>query len=105
MAARRAARLGFDLVELHAAHGYLLSSALSPLTNRRSDRYGGSREHRMRFPLEVFDAMRAAMPDAMPLGVRFSGTDWADEQGGWTVEDSVAFARELASHGCDYAHL
>ena len=104
-AARRAARLGFDLVELHAAHGYLLSSALSPLTNRRTDRYGGSLEHRMRFPLEVFDAMRAAMPDAMPLGVRFSGTYWADEQGGWTVEDSVAFARELASRGCDYAHL
>lgn len=103
--ARRAARLGFDLVELHSAHGYLLSSALSPLTNRRGDRYGGSRENRMRFPLEVFEAMRAAMPDAMPLGVRFSGTDWADAEGGWTVEDSVAYAHELKRRGCDYAHL
>ena len=103
--ARRAERIGFDLIELHAAHGYLLSSALSPLTNRRSDRYGGDREGRMRFPLSVFEAMRAALPEAMPLGVRFSGTDWADEQGGWTVADSVVFAQQLAARGCDYAHL
>lgn len=104
-AARRAARLGFDLVELHSAHGYLLSSALSPLTNLRTDRHGGSREHRMRYPLEVFEAMRAALPASMPLGVRFSGTDWADDRGGWTVEDSVAYAAALKSRGCDYAHL
>jgi 2,4-dienoyl-CoA reductase-like NADH-dependent reductase (Old Yellow Enzyme family) len=104
-AAGRAARIGFDLVELHSAHGYLLSSSLSPLTNHRTDRYGGSRENRMRFALETFEAMRAAMPAAMPLGVRFSGTDWADEQGGWTAEDSVAYAAELKARGCDYAHL
>ncbi|MHC4833341.1 MAG: oxidoreductase, partial [Planctomycetota bacterium] len=104
-AARRAVRLGFDLIELHSAHGYLLSSALSGLTNRRTDRYGGSLENRMRFPLEVFEAMRAAMPDSMPLGVRFSGTDWADDRGGWTIEDSVAYAAALEDRGCDYAHL
>jgi len=104
-AAGRAVRLGFDLVELHSAHGYLLSSALSGLTNRRTDRYGGSLENRMRFPLEVFDAMRQAMPDEMPLGVRFSGTDWADDRGGWTIEDSVAYAAALEDRGCDYAHL
>lgn len=104
-AAARAARLGFDLVELHAAHGYLLSSSLSPLTNHRTDQYGGSRGNRMRLALETFDAMRSALPDSMPLGVRFSGTDWADEQGGWTVEDSVAFGQALHDRGCDYAHL
>ncbi|MBQ72796.1 MAG: oxidoreductase [Planctomycetaceae bacterium] len=100
-AAARSARIGFDLVEMHAAHGYLLSSFLSPLSNERTDEYGGSLENRMRFPLECFDAMRSAMPDGMPLIVRFSGTDWRDDLGGWSTEDSVAFARELESRGCD----
>ncbi|HTH79045.1 MAG TPA: oxidoreductase, partial [Ramlibacter sp.] len=80
MAAKRAARLGFDGIELHFAHGYLLHEFLSPLSNRRSDDYGGSLENRMRFPLEVFDAVREAAP-AMPLWVRVSATDWVE--GGW----------------------
>jgi 2,4-dienoyl-CoA reductase-like NADH-dependent reductase (Old Yellow Enzyme family) len=101
MAARRAARIGFDLVEMHAAHGYLLSSFLSSISNHRTDAYGGSLENRMRFPLECFDAMRAAMPDEVPLIVRFSGTDWRDDLGGWSTDDSVAFARELEARGCD----
>ncbi|MDC0429342.1 NADH:flavin oxidoreductase/NADH oxidase [Phycisphaerales bacterium] len=100
-AARRAASIGFDVVEMHAAHGYLLSSFLSPLSNHRTDAYGGSLENRMRYPLEVFDAMRAAMPAEVPLLVRFSGTDWRDDLGGWSTEDSVAFARELEARGCD----
>ncbi|MEE2895892.1 MAG: NADH:flavin oxidoreductase/NADH oxidase [Planctomycetota bacterium] len=100
-AARRSARIGFDLVEMHAAHGYLLSSFLSPLSNERTDEYGGSLENRMRFPLECFDAMRAAMPDGLPLIVRFSGTDWRDDLGGWSTDDSIAFARALEARGCD----
>lgn len=99
-ATRRADRLGFDLIELHAAHGYLLHNFLSPLTNQRSDSYGGSLTNRMRFPLEVFDAMRADWPAHKPLGVRISATDWAE--GGWTIEDSVAFAEALKARGCDY---
>ena len=101
-ATRRAARIGFDLVELHAAHGYLLSSFLSPLANERTDEYGGDLENRMRYPLEIFEAMREAWPAEKPLGVRFSGTDWADERGGWSVEDTEAFARALAERGCDF---
>jgi 2,4-dienoyl-CoA reductase-like NADH-dependent reductase (Old Yellow Enzyme family) len=101
MAARRASRIGFDLVEMHAAHGYLLSSFLSSISNHRTDAYGGSLENRMRFPLECFDAMRSAMPAEVPLIVRFSGTDWRDDLGGWSTDDSVAFARELESRGCD----
>lgn len=98
--ALRAARLGFDLVELHIAHGYLLHGFLSPLCNQRTDAYGGSRENRMRFPLEVFDAVRAAWPQERPLGVRLSATDWAE--GGWTIDDTCAFARQLSARGCDY---
>ena len=75
-ATKRADRAGFDMVELHAAHGYLLASFISPLTNRRTDEYGGSLENRMRFPLEVFRAMRAAWPDEKPMSVRISATDW-----------------------------
>ncbi|MCC6407781.1 MAG: bifunctional salicylyl-CoA 5-hydroxylase/oxidoreductase [Planctomycetes bacterium] len=97
----RCDRAGFDVVELHMAHGYLLSSFLSPKSNARTDEYGGSRENRMRFPLEVFTAARAAWPKEKPLFVRISASDWLDDQGGWTVEDSVAFARELAARGCD----
>lgn len=99
-AARRAARIGFDAVELHGAHGYLLHEFLSPLSNERDDEYGGSLENRMRFPLEVFDAVRAAWPADRPLGMRVSATDWVD--GGWTLDDTVTLARELKTRGCDW---
>ena len=102
-AARRAARLGIDAVQLHGAHGYLLHQFLSPLSNGRDDAYGGSLENRMRFPLEVFDAVRAAFPADRPVTVRVSGTDWAD--GGWDVEQTVAFARALEARGCDAVHV
>ncbi|WP_328545287.1 bifunctional salicylyl-CoA 5-hydroxylase/oxidoreductase [Streptomyces europaeiscabiei] len=98
-AASRAARSGFDLLELHCAHGYLLSGFLSPLTNRRTDSYGGSLDHRLRFPLEVFDAVRAVWPEERPMTVRVSATDWAD--GGTTAEDAVEIARAFAAHGAD----
>ena len=99
-ATERAARLDFDVVELHAAHGYLLHQFLSPLSNRRDDGYGGSLAGRLRFPLEVFEALRAAWPAERPLGVRVSASDWVE--GGWGVEDTVAFAKELAALGCDF---
>ncbi len=102
-AARRADRLGLDLIELHGAHGYLLHEFLSPLSNRRDDRYGGSLDNRMRWPLEVFDAVRAAVPAAKPVGVRVSATDWVD--GGWDVDGTVAFARALEARGCSYLHV
>lgn len=98
-AAWRAARAGFDLLELHCAHGYLLSGFLSPLTNRRTDAYGGSPERRLRFPLEVFDAVRAVWPAERPMTVRISATDWAE--GGTTAEDAVEIARAFAAHGAD----
>jgi anthraniloyl-CoA monooxygenase len=98
-AARRAADAGFDLLELHMAHGYLLSSFLSPLTNRRTDEYGGSLEARARFPLEVFAACRAVWPAERPMSVRISATDWVD--GGFDGDDAVAFARMLRRAGCD----
>jgi anthraniloyl-CoA monooxygenase len=96
---RGALEAGFDLLELHCAHGYLLSSFLSPVTNRRTDPFGGSLEARARFPLEVFDACRAVWPDDKPMSVRISATDWVDD--GFTPDDAVAFARMLAEHGCD----
>lgn len=102
-AARRAVRIGMDLVELHAAHGYLLHQFLSPITNRRTDAYGGSLEKRMRFPLEVFEAVRAIFPAEKPVIVRLSATDWID--GGWDVASSVALCRELKSLGCDMVHV
>ncbi|MFE4452264.1 bifunctional salicylyl-CoA 5-hydroxylase/oxidoreductase [Streptomyces sp. NPDC056796] len=98
-AARRAARCGFDLLELHCAHGYLLSGFLSPLTNLRTDAYGGTLENRLRFPLEVFDAVRAAWPGDRPMTVRISATDWA--RGGTSDEDALAVARAFAAHGAD----
>ncbi len=98
-ATERADRAGFDMVEMHAAHGYLLASFISPLTNQRTDEYGGSLENRMRFPLEVFRAMRAAWPDEKPMSVRISATDWAD--GGLTGDDAVEVARLFAQSGCD----
>ncbi|GAA0635693.1 bifunctional salicylyl-CoA 5-hydroxylase/oxidoreductase [Streptomyces thermocarboxydovorans] len=98
-AAQRAARAGFDLLELHCAHGYLLSGFLSPLTNRRTDAYGGSLQKRLRFPLEVFDAVRAVWPEDRPMTVRISATDWAE--GGNTADDAVEIARAFAEHGAD----
>jgi len=98
--ARRAERLGFEAIELHSAHGYLLHEFLSPIANRRADEYGGARENRMRFPLEVFDAVREVWPAGKPLGVRVSSTDWIE--GGWDIEDSVAYAAELKRRGCDW---
>ncbi len=99
-ATRRADRLGLDLVELHSAHGYLLHNFLSPLANQRTDRYGGSLENRMRFPLAVFQAIRAAWPERKPMGVRISSVDWAD--GGWTLDESIEYGRRLKALGCDY---
>jgi anthraniloyl-CoA monooxygenase len=98
-ATRRAEAAGFDLLELHMAHGYLLSSFLSPLTNRRTDAYGGDLAARARFPLEVFDACRAVWPQARPMSVRISATDWVD--GGFDGDDAVALALMLRDHGCD----
>jgi anthraniloyl-CoA monooxygenase len=98
-ATRGALTAGFDLLELHMAHGYLLSSFLSPLANLRDDEYGGSLENRARFPLEVLDACRAVWPDDKPVSVRISATDWV--AGGFDPDQAVAFARMLASHGCD----
>jgi 2,4-dienoyl-CoA reductase-like NADH-dependent reductase (Old Yellow Enzyme family) len=97
---KRAERIGYDLLELHGAHGYLLHQFLSPLSNQRSDEYGGSLQKRMRYPLEVFAAVRAAWPKDKPLGIRVSAVDWVD--GGTTIEDTVAFAKELKALGCDY---
>ena len=102
-AAVRAARLGLDGVQLHGAHGYLLHQFLSPLSNRREDAYGGSLENRMRFPLEVFDAVRDAFPTERAVTMRVSGTDWVP--GGWDVEQTIAFAQALAFHGCDAVHV
>jgi anthraniloyl-CoA monooxygenase len=98
-AVKRAERAGFDMVEMHAAHGYLLASFISPLTNHRTDEYGGSLENRLRFPLEVFRAMRQGWPDEKPMSVRISATDWAD--GGLTSDDAVEVARAFAEAGCD----
>jgi 2,4-dienoyl-CoA reductase-like NADH-dependent reductase (Old Yellow Enzyme family) len=102
-AATRAARLGLDAVQLHGAHGYLLHEFLSPLSNRREDEYGGSLENRMRFPLEVFDAVRQAFPAERPVTMRVSGTDWAP--GGWDIEQTIAFAQALEARGCGGIHV
>ncbi|MGY3679092.1 bifunctional salicylyl-CoA 5-hydroxylase/oxidoreductase [Streptomyces sp. TE33382] len=98
-AARRAAHCGFDLLELHCAHGYLLSGFLSPLTNHRTDAYGGPVGNRLRYPLEVFDAVRAVWPQDRPMTVRISATDWAE--GGTSTEDALTVARAFAAHGAD----
>ena len=98
--ARRAERCGIDAIELHMAHGYLLHQFLSPLANRRDDAYGGPFDNRVRFPLEVFDAVRAVWPADRPLGVRVSATDWGE--GGWAPEDAVELARRLKARGCDW---
>ena len=102
-AARRAARLGIEGIEIHAAHGYLLHQFLSPLANHRDDDYGGSLENRLRFPLEVFDAVRAVFPADRPVWVRVSAVDWVE--GGWDLEGTVAFAKALEARGCAAIHV
>lgn len=106
-AARRAHRLGIAAIELHMAHGYLLHEFLSPVSNRRSDGYGGVLENRMRFPLEVFEAVRAAVPASVPVGVRLSATDWLDDVGtpSWDVAQSVVLADALRERGVSFLHV
>lgn len=102
-AARRAARIGFDVAELHMAHGYLLNEFLSPLTNRRTDDYGGSLDARMRFPLQVFDAVRKIWPAGRALGAKIPGSDYAD--GGFTASDAAILASRLKALGADYVNV
>jgi NADPH2 dehydrogenase len=102
-AAKRAVRIGFDTVELHMAHGYLLHGFMSPLSNRRTDQYGGSFENRMRFPLAVARAVRAAVPRQIPLGARITGSDW--REGGLTPDDCVTMAKALKSEGFDFVDI
>ncbi|MBK5570170.1 NADH:flavin oxidoreductase/NADH oxidase [Ensifer sp. SSB1] len=102
-AARRAAALGLDAVQIHGAHGYLLHQFLSPLSNRRTDDYGGSLENRMRFPLEVFEAVREAFPADRPVTMRVSATDWV--QNGWDIEQTVTFCQALEARGCSAIHV
>jgi 2,4-dienoyl-CoA reductase-like NADH-dependent reductase (Old Yellow Enzyme family) len=99
-AAKRAARLGIDGIEVHGAHGYLLHEFLSPLSNHRTDEYGGSLENRMRFPLEVFAAVREAFPTDKPVGIRVSSTDWVE--GGWDIDETIVFAKALKKLGVDW---
>ncbi|MDB5806881.1 MAG: NADH:flavin oxidoreductase/NADH oxidase [Betaproteobacteria bacterium] len=99
-AAQRCERLGLDAIELHGAHGYLMHQFLSPISNKRTDDFGGSLENRMRFPLMVYDAVRKVWPAHKPLGVRVSTTDWVE--GGWDVEECIVFAKELHKRGCDW---
>lgn len=101
--AKRADRAGFDLVELHGAHGYLISEFLSPISNTRTDAYGGSLENRMRFPLEVAEAVRAVWPREKALGMRLNGSDWVE--GGLTPEEAAALAKALKALGFDYVHI
>jgi NADPH2 dehydrogenase len=98
--AQRAAALGIDAIELHAAHGYLLHQFLSPLSNQRGDHFGGPLANRMRFPLEVFSAVRKVWPEAKPLGVRISASDWI--AGGWDLAQSIEFSQQLKALGCDW---
>jgi len=101
--ARRADRLGFEALELHSAHGYLMHEFLSPLSNQREDGYGGSLQQRLRFPLEVFSAVRAAFPAHKTVGVRVSAPDWIE--GGWDLDQTLVYAAELRQRGCDYIHV
>jgi 2,4-dienoyl-CoA reductase-like NADH-dependent reductase (Old Yellow Enzyme family) len=98
--ARRAMRLGIDAIELHGAHGYLLHQFLSPVSNQRTDQYGGSLQNRLRYPLEVFDAVRAVVPDEKPVGIKVSATDWVE--GGWDLEQTIEFVRELKKRSVDW---
>ena len=97
---KRAERLGIDAIEVHCAHGYLLHQFLSPISNKRTDEYGGSLENRMRFPLEIFEAVRAAFPKDKPVGLRVSATDWFE--GGWDISQTIAFVHELKKRGLDW---
>ena len=99
--AKRADRIGFDVLEIHAAHGYLLHQFLSPLSNLRNDQYGGSLEDRMRFPLEVFEAVSKVWPQQKAIGVRFSATDWVDRSS-WDINESTEFTKELKKRGCHF---
>ncbi|WNJ98881.1 NADH:flavin oxidoreductase/NADH oxidase [Thalassospiraceae bacterium LMO-JJ14] len=99
-AAKRAVRMGFRVIELHNAHGYLLHQFLSPLSNKRNDAYGGSLEGRMRYPLEIFEAVRAVVPDDIAVGVRISASDWVE--GGWDIAGSIAYTKLLKAAGCDF---
>ena len=103
-ATERCVRLDFDLIELHSAHGYLLHQFLSPISNQRDDSYGGSLENRMRFPLEIFDAVREVWPDSKPLGVRFSATDWVPGSG-WDLPEAIAYSKVLHERGCDFVDV
>jgi 2,4-dienoyl-CoA reductase-like NADH-dependent reductase (Old Yellow Enzyme family) len=98
--AKRAERLGIDAIEVHGAHGYLMHQFLSPISNKRTDKYGGSLENRMRYPLEVFDAVRAAFPEKKPVGIRVSATDWVAD--GWDLPQTIEFAEELKKRGVDW---
>src|SRR5580765_733872 len=100
LAAKRAERLGIDAIEVHSAHGYLLHQFLSPISNQRTDQYGGSLENRMRFPLEIFDAVRAAFPSNKPVGLRVSSSDWIE--GGWDIAQTIEYAGELKKRGVDW---
>jgi NADPH2 dehydrogenase len=99
-AAKRSERLGIDAIEVHSAHGYLLHQFLSPISNKRTDQYGGSLQNRMRYPLEVFDAVRAAFPDHKPVGIKVSATDWVE--GGWDLAQTIEYAKELKQRGVDW---
>ena len=102
-AAKRAVRMGIDAIELHGAHGYLLHQFLSPISNERTDQYGGALENRMRYPLEIFDAVKAVVPSDMPILVRVSATDWVD--GGWDIDQTIEFAKALDAAGCASIHV
>jgi 2,4-dienoyl-CoA reductase-like NADH-dependent reductase (Old Yellow Enzyme family) len=99
-AAKRAERLGLDAIELHSAHGYLLHQFLSPISNKRTDQYGGSLQNRMRYPLETFDAIREVFPERKPVGVKLSATDWVE--GGWDLDQTIELVRELKTRGVDW---
>ena len=103
LAAQRAVEAGFELIELHAAHGYLLHQFLSPLSNHRSDEYGGSFENRIRLTLEIFDAIKKVTPENYPIGIRISATDWVD--GGWDLESSIKLSQILETLGIAYIHV
>lgn len=102
-AARRAGEIGLDAVQIHGAHGYLLHQFLSPLSNRRTDAYGGSLENRLRFPLEIFDSVRENFPDGRPVSIRLSATDWVE--GGWSLDETIVLAKALEKRGCAAIHV
>ena len=104
-AALRAVDAGFDLIEVHAAHGYLLHQFLSPLSNHRTDEYGGSFENRIRLTLEVFQAIKNVVPEEYPIGIRLSATDWMDHEQGWNVDDSIGLSKALEKLGAVYIHV